>query len=242
MLRNLTIALGDETTPQQRVKIARESMRNFFLTILETLRAVDTDVLADITVEGQEHALPALEAGQGAYMLACHQGNWEVLAGAGRPYGAHTHGLVKEIGKGGVNQLVDELRRRNGWTPIYRKPATKAIREIRAALKQNGWVAFMMDQARPGAPKLPFLGQPAKTLTLLASIWRKHPAPVIPVTIRRISPTRHHIKAWPPLEFKRLDDPKQADIENTLLCNQMLEKMIRDCPEQYFWLHNRWKD
>lgn len=241
MLRNLDIALGNETTLEQRTHIARQSMRHFFLTVFETLRAVGTDVVEHVEVEGRENAQPALDGGKGIYILICHLGNWEVMAGAGSRYGAHTNALVKEIGKGGANRLTDELRNRIGWTPIYRKPASEAIRKIRAALKRNELVAFMMDQARPEAPRLPFFGQPAKTLTILPAIWRKNPAPVIPISIRRVAPTRHILKAWPPLEFKQLDDPKQADIENTILCNQALERMIRENPEQYFWLHNRWK-
>ena len=241
ILRNIEIALGNETSASERVLMGRQSMRHFFLTVFETLRAVGSDVVAHVEVEGREHAQPALDAGKGAYILICHIGNWEVLGGAGSRYGAHTHALVKEIGKGGANRLVDELRHRIGWTPIYRKPPAEAIRKIRAAMKRGELVGIMMDQARPGAPRLPFFGQPAKTLTILASLWRKSPAPVIPISIHRMSPTRHALKVWPPLTFKTLDDPKQADIENTILCNQMLETMIRHTPEQYFWLHNRWK-
>ncbi len=241
IIKNLTIAFGERWSVAQRVATGRAAWKHFFLTAMETLRAVDTDVLAETTYEGIEHISAALAQGRGAYMIAGHMGNWEVMAGAGTRFAAPTSCLVKEIGKGGANQLIDELRRKIGWTPIYRKPAGTALKQVRAALERNELVAFMLDQARPGAPLIPFFGQPAKTLTSLAAFWRKHPSPVIPVHIQRRSPTRHHVTVWPPLDFQRSGDHRDDTLANTALCNRMIEKIIQQCPEQYFWLHNRWK-
>ncbi len=241
ILNNLKIAFGDDWSEAKRIKTGRAAWKNFFLTAMETLRAVDSDVLANTTYEGLEHIEAALAQGRGAYMIAGHMGNWEVMAASGTRFIAPTSCLVKEIGEGGANQLIDELRRKMGWTPIYRKPAGAALKQVRAVLEGNELVAFMLDQARPGAPHIPFFGQPAKTLTSLAAFWRKHPSPILPVHIQRISPTRHHVTVWPPLDFQRTADHRADTLANTALCNQMLEKIIRQCPEQYFWLHNRWK-
>ena len=239
ILNNLAIALGDELTPAERVRVGRASTVHFFLTVLEFLGSVRNDLMADVTAEGVDIVQQALAEGGGAYILCGHLGNWEVMGGAGSRFAAPTHALVKEVA--GANRLVDELRRKAGLFPIYRKPPSRALRAIRDTLKRNELVAFILDQARPGAPRIPFFGTPAKTQTSLAALWRKTPRPVIPVSIRRIRPGVHHVKAWPPLELEQTDDADRDIITLTTQFNAMLERMIRTCPEQYFWMHNRWK-
>lgn len=241
ILRNLTIAFGDTYTAAERVRLGRASFKHFYLTAFEFLRATGTNVLADTDQEGLEYVTAALAEGKGAYVLTCHLGNWEVMGAAGAHFATTVNALVKEIGSGGANRLVDELRRKMGWVPIYRKPEGTALKAILAALKRNELVGFMLDQARPGAPRIPFFGTPAKTLTSLAAIWRKYPRPIIPVSIHRLGPCQHHAKAWPPLMPVRTDDAKQDVLNLTAECNRMIEQMIRETPEQYFWMHNRWK-
>lgn len=242
IVRNLTIAFGDDLSAAERCRMGRASIRHLILTFFEFLQSVRMDPLRRLTVEGDEHAAAALQEGRGAYILCAHLGNWEIFGGTGeRLMTTPVSGIVKEVGKGRLNYLVDELRRGCGWIPIYRKPAGEALRAIRAALKRNEFVAFMLDQARPGAPRIPFFGAPARTQTSLAAFARKYPAPVIPVCIRRLSPGRHHVHVWPALELPRSDDAEKDVLESTARFNRQIETMIRTAPEQYFWLHNRWK-
>lgn len=242
ILNNLTIAYGHEMSKADRVHVGRESVRHVFLTFFEFLRSVRIPLLEETTAEGVEHVTNALAQGKGAYILCGHHGNWEVMGAAGTRFaGAPNHGIVKEMRQKGADQLVDELRRKNGMYPIYRKPAGSALKAIRETLRANELVGFVLDQARPGAPRIPFFGTPAKTQTSLAVIWRKYPAPIIPVSVHRLSPGRHHITVWPALDVHATDDSQQDVLRITEQCNAMLEKMIRTCPEQYFWLHDRWK-
>ncbi len=235
ILANLAVAFGAEKSQAERVRIGRASMMHFFLTVFEFLRSVRQDILGDTVVEGVEHVTRALEEGRGGYILCCHLGNWEAMGGAGTRFAVPTYSLVKEMRQGGVDRLVDELRRKNGLYPIYRKPAGAAIKQIRQTLKRNELVGFVLDQARPRTPKVPFFGKPAKTQTSLATLWRKHPAPIIPVSIRRVSAGKHVVTAWPPLNVEGRGE------RLTEQCNEMIEQMIRTCPDQYFWLHDRWK-
>jgi KDO2-lipid IV(A) lauroyltransferase len=88
---------------------------------------------------------------------------------------------------------------------------------------------------------MPFFGTPAKSQTSLAAIWRKRPAPILPIAIERLAYGRHRLRVWPPLQVEKTNDVEADILRITGQCNQMLEKMIRVAPEQYFWLHNRWK-
>lgn len=222
--------------------MGRESLYHFILTFFEFLRSVRIDILGDTTYEGRDLVMDALKEGRGGYILSCHLGNFEAMGGSGTRFAVPTYSIVKEMRNKGVNQLVDELRRGNGLYPIYRKPEGTAIKAILKTLKRNELVGFMLDQARPEAPRIPFFGTPAKTQTSLAVMWRKHPAPIIPVSIRRLAPGKHHITVWPALETERTKDAEADVYRITEQCNKMIETMIRTCPEQYFWLHNRWKE
>jgi len=241
ILKNLRIAFGNALTETERARIGRESVRHVLLTFFEFLRSVRIDILGDTTVDGRHHVTDALKEGRGGYILCCHLGNWEAMGGSGTRFAVPTHSLVKEMRNRGIDRLVDELRRKNGLYPIYRKPAGTAVKTIRHTLKRNELVGFILDQARPYAPRVPCFGTPAKTQTSLAVIWRKYPAPVIPVSIRRIAPGKHHITVWPALKLESTKNAEDDVLEITAQCNAMIEKMVRTCPEQYFWMHNRWK-
>jgi len=241
ILKNLAIAFGTERSEAERVRMGRESMRHFFLTMFEFLASVRRPLVSGVEVEGVEHTQAALAAGRGVYIVCGHFGNWEAAGPAGSKVAATVHGIVKEVGRGGANRLVDELRRASGVVPIYREPAGSALKQILAALNQNELVGFVLDQARPGAPRIPFFGTPAKTQTSLAAIWRKRPAPIIPIGIERLAYGRHKLRVWPPLQAEKTNDMEADILRITEQCNQILEEMIRVAPEQYFWLHNRWK-
>lgn len=241
ILSNLALAFKDEFTPRERIRIGRASVYHFVLTIFEFLQSVENDLLANITVQGYVHGEPMIKSGSGAYILCGHLGNWEACGGAGAKFGRPTHAIVKEVGAGAFNRLTDELRRKCGLIPIYRKPAGQALRAIKAALAQGDFVAFMLDQSRPGAPYVPFFDEPARTQTSLAVFARKFPAPILPVSIRRLSPGCHEITAWPVLSIERTEDAEADVTRATQQFNAMLETMIRTAPEQYFWMHKRWK-
>lgn len=241
ILRNLEIAFGAELDVAARIRMGRASMQHFWMTMFEFLSAFQNDLIADVEGEGVELVQQALAGGRGAYMLVAHLGNWEALGPYGTRHVAPVHSLVKEVGRGGANRFVDALRRHTGHTPIYRSPPGEALKAVRRVMKANQLVGFMLDQARPGAPRIPFFGTPAKTQTSLAAIWRKYPAPVIPASIHRLGYGRHRVKVWPELAMQRTDDARRDTEANTALLNRMLETMIRETPEQYFWLHDRWK-
>lgn len=241
MMTNLRIAFGRQKSEAELRRIARESFYHFILTILEFMRSVRIDILAETALEETDILREAIAGGRGAYMLCCHLGNWEALGCAGTRYFTPTYTIVKEMGQSGLHRFVDELRNRNGLLTIGRNEQGRAVRTIRATLKRGELVGFVFDQARPGAPRVPFFGTPAKTQTGLAALWRKWPAPIIPATIRRIGVGRHIIRLRPPLELKKTDDLQEDLMNHTLQFNQELESMIRECPEQYFWFHNRWK-
>lgn len=243
ILSNLQIAFGKDKSKKELDKIAYLSVYSFALTILEffSLRGQSLSKGVKI-VEGEKYLKEIRDKKQGAYILCAHMGNWEAMGAALSSLGYQGHVVVKKVGGKGVDKFVREQRNSSGFLFIKRKVKGDVSRAIQKILKNNEFVGFVMDQYRPGEPFLPFFNKPARTNTSLAAIWRKFRAPIIPIYIIRKSFGKHDIYIKPPLELDLTDDLKKDKINHTIKFNSIVEDIIRSCPEQYFWLHNRWKD
>jgi KDO2-lipid IV(A) lauroyltransferase len=246
IVANIGVAFP-EMPPAERVRTGRASVANFVLTALEFLRSVRHDIAAETELVGAEHMHAALAKGGGAYVLCCHLGSWEAMGAKVTRAVAPAHVLVKKVGGRGTDRFVTELRLRNGFLPVMRKEKGDGMRAIVKALKRHEIVGFVMDQARPGEPRLPFFGHPAKTNTSFAAIWLKVPAPIVPAYARRVGVGRHVVEFLPELALPAAAETADgAQLERDVLAlsqqfNGAVEAMVRRNPSQYFWLHNRWK-
>lgn len=240
ILKNLRLAYP-EKSEAERVRIGRASMKNFAMTALEFFRSQGTDIAARVEMKGLEHVRKALEKGQGVYILCFHLGNWEAMGGAVTRHIAPAYVLVKKVGSSSVDRFVSELRDKNGFLTVKRRKKGDGYAAIKEILARNEIVGFVMDQARPGEPKLPFFGQPAKTNTSLAAIRQRVPAPVVPSYILRTGPSQHVVEFFPELELKDGPDAAQDVLAHSTEFNRIVEECVRRAPEQYFWMHDRWK-
>jgi len=242
ILRNLTIAFGKTIPDNEKIRIGRESVYNFALTMVEFLRSGGSDIAGAININGAEHIREALARNQGVYILCFHLGNWEAMGAACTRFVAPSHVLVKRVGSSGVNRFVSETRARNGFLAVRRQGKGDGYKAIVKALGRGEIIGFVMDQARPGNPRLPFFGRPAKTNTSFAAIWRRHPAPIVPAYIVRKSIGSHVIEFLPEVKLDMTPDEMQDVLRHSEQFNRVVEGAVRRKPEQYFWMHNRWKD
>ena len=242
ILENLGTAFGTEKSRSQRLALGRLSVYHFALTILEFLSERGGKLGSQVSiVEGEEHLQRAISKGNGAYILCIHLGNWEAM-GAGLAFlGYPSHTVVKKVGAESMDCFVRKRRSDNGFHCIERRTKGSAIKGIIRTLRKGQLVGFIMDQARPGSPLLPFFGRPAKTNTSFAAIHRSFPAPIIPIFIKRTSVHQHEIYVKKPLQLIRSEDSAKDILQHSCQFNLVIESMIRKCPEQYFWMHNRWK-
>lgn len=240
VLTNIATAFPDHPG---KVRLARSSYRHFLLTIFEFVSADPKTVLDTVSFSGKEH-LDALSPSQGGYILCCHTGNWEVLSAAVNTKVNPTRVIVKKLSSPGAEEFVSRQRAAIGMDVIVRKKRLDAVKAIRKAISTGATVGFVLDQSRLGEPKIDFFGRPAKTNTSLASLSQRFPGPIIPVRIERLGYNRHMVHFYAPLELDPLDPaepPEEGYARLSLQFNKALERLIRLAPEQYFWLHNRWK-
>ncbi len=241
VLKNLNIALGDVYTKEELVEIGRTSYKNFLLTIFEFFRSQKHNISAHFEIKGEEHIQKALSKNQGVYVLCFHLGNWEAMGSYITRNIAPAHVLVKKVGGGGVNRFVEELREHNNFLWVKRRKKGDGFRGIREVLDKGEIVGFVMDQSRPGEPRLPFFGVPAKTNTSMAAIWKRRQAPIVTAYVHRKALGHHILEFCPELELPASNSNENDIIEHSTIFNKEVEKAVRKYPEHYFWLHNRWK-
>ncbi|MDD5643055.1 MAG: hypothetical protein PHX53_15505 [Syntrophales bacterium] len=242
--RNLEFAYGPELDPEERERLARGVFRHFVLfgwEVLEMLLAPLSRIKKKVVVLGEEHVSRALAQGRGAIVIAAHAGNWEyTVLGYGlqmRPVAV----VARELDHPWGRALARFLRQRGGNFMVDKQ---RGLKDILAHLKQNRIVGIVIDQntTEAGGLLVDFFGHPARTTPVAALLARHRDIPVVPGFSRRLFGGRHLLAFFPPIDMRKTKDP-QADILGHLqLQNRALEVWVRACPEQWLWLHRRWKN
>jgi KDO2-lipid IV(A) lauroyltransferase len=196
---------------------------------------------AHVTLHGNEHADAAVEAGKGGLAVTGHFGSWELMAAAYRHQGYPLDLLIGHQKNKKVDDLFNDLRKRQGLGLI---PLNMALKGVLRAVKKNRLVALLGDQdARRGAGiDVEFFGRPTSTYPGIALFSVKSGAPILcPFIVRRDAGLDHDVYLEPPLAFTPTGD-RDEDVKNlTQLHAAMLEAWIRKHPDHWFWGHKRWK-
>ena len=190
---------------------------------------------------GLEHFHSAAAKGRGVMLLTAHLGNWEL--------GALAHGavvgpisvIVRPISNRLVDSLVESRRRAHGNRVINKQ---KSAREVLKVLAANGTVGILADQNALGdeAVFVDFFGMPAATNKGFAQLALHSGAAVVPAVARwNASSKRHVIEYGPEIPLTRTDISANDVVSNTQRFQRALEDSIRKVPEQWLWIHRRWK-
>lgn len=242
-LKNLQIAFGNSIDERQRRKICKASFINLSKTTVEFMRFTKLNpenIWNDVTVDGVEHLNIALEKGKGAIVFLPHFGNWELLS---LVYGTLIPNRAKAIAfplkNTKLNDYVWQIRELMSLEIIPRK---NAIRATLRALKNNNAVGFFADQnAGDQGVFIEFFGKPASTARGPVSIALKTDAPILfSLDIRQ--PNDHHqVHILPPIYLEPSDNFEYDVKKYTTILLKELENYIEQYPDQWLWLHNRWK-
>ena len=195
-------------------------------------------------IRGWENLEAAMAKGRGMIGLTCHMGVFELLVVPASMKGAHPYVLYRTLDFAPLERLTREMRGRFGAELI---PLRKASDRMARMLKNGDIVATLLDQNvdwYKGA-FVDFYGRPACTNNGLAKLAMKTRAPVVPAFIMKEknaeNKTRYVLSLFPEVPLQDTGD-RIKDIENnTQNYVKAIEFMVRHAPEQYFWVHNRWK-
>jgi Kdo2-lipid IVA lauroyltransferase/acyltransferase len=202
--------------------------------------------LTRVEVQGAEHVFAAAEQGKGVLIMTGHFGNWEFAPITGLMHFPEYRGRFHFIRKSlGLKWLEKLLFRRFFAAGLKVIPHRYAIKQVMDALDKEDCVVFVMDQAayvtRRQAVETTFFGQRVGTYRSLASIAQSTGAPVVPVCSFRRPDGKHVLAFDPPLSFVEAEDRQATIRENTQRYNTFIEQAIINHPEQWLWMHRRFK-
>jgi KDO2-lipid IV(A) lauroyltransferase len=241
-LENVRRALGDEAP---RHTIVRRCFANLTMFAAEALRLpalTREDVERRVEVRGQAFLDAALAAGRGVIVVSAHVGNFDLLGCAHALRGVPANVVYKDIRWKPAHDFFFAARRRCGVTVI---PPKGSERQILRALRANQVVAFVIDQHMPKhrGVACTFFGRYASTTPAPALFALKTGAVVIPALIRRVGNSGQHVSEFfPPMNMEEPHADRAENLKHNMQrMNDWLEAEIRKTPEQWLWLHKRWK-
>ncbi len=243
-LKNLHIAFGSELSEQEKTRILRLTFRNLGKSLAEVLYypRMSVEFLREkASIIGQEHYLTAKKQGQGVIFLAAHIGNWEMTPQVQSAFGYPLHVVVRPLDNPYLDRLVTKRREMFGSTMLSRR---NGFKDILAALRKKEAVGILMDQntlSSRGGIFVDFFGKPACTTPVIALLALRYNVPVLPAFVVRTGFDTHTLYIGQDVEILRTGDTQNDIAVNTVRFNGILEDFIRKYPDQWFWIHNRWK-
>ncbi len=245
-LENLSLALGKDRSPNERRELARAVFRNLGHHVVDFahLRHITASRAQQMCAGTEEIArLDALAAHeqQGLLVITAHFGSWELSASLALLAKTPVNVIVRPPDSPLIYRLAEDYRQRCGYRAIAKQQ--QAMRESLRALGRGEIVGILMDQSSPRSEsvEVEFFG--VKTFTPMgpALLALRAKCPVVGAFFVREGRGRHRLVITDEIAIVRTGNLRR-DIEATSRrFNDVIEAQIRRHPEQWFWLHRRWK-
>lgn len=245
--RNLKLAFP-EKSDEEIYKLAKKAYESISITIAEIILMFNEKLDYENIINGKEEALKKLEqytknAKNGVIIITAHFSNWE-LAAQFLPRNGYP---MIAIGRKGNNELIERnlttpFRERFGNKNIFKKTA---MLNIIKALKKSKNVGLLIDQKSGGqnSMKAKFFGENADTTTSIATLKLKYNPIILPIFMPRETNGKYTPIILEPIEYIGEEESEKSEKikKMTQNYNDIFEETIREYPEQWFWMHNRWR-
>lgn len=227
-----------ELSPEKQEKLVREHFHSLGISITETAMSWwgnEKQLRKLLTIKGYEYVDQALKEGTGAIMLGAHYTTTDIcsrLLSLDHNIAASYQKLRNPL----FNNVLLNARKRM----LHRVFGRDEIRASFRYIKQNHlmWIAVDQDTGIENSVFVPFFGHLAATQTVASRMAKITRAPIIPYISRRLEKTQGYvIEFFPPIE----NFPGKSLEEDAIRTNQLVEEQIRKAPEQYLWVHRRFK-
>ena len=246
---NIEQVYGKTLSEDDKSQLMKAFYSHLLTSIKETilLRFIsDKKLKQQVEVRGHEKLLKIADQGKGVLVLTGHFGNWEYAPIGGimnfDSYKGQFHFIRRTLGNKFIERILFRRYFRAGLNVI---PKKNSLFQVMEALEKNHAVVFVLDQHaslvnRDGVAA-EFFGKKAGTYRSLASIARNTGVPVVPAAGYRLSNNKHVLEFHDPIYWQDGKTTQESIYKNTRQYNQALEEIILAHPEQWMWLHKRWK-
>lgn len=249
VLQNIEQVYGSSITKPEKIRLAKSFYSHLATCIKEMilLRFISEKKLqSKVDVIGHQYLLDIAKNGKGVLVLTGHLGSWEFAPLGGilnfKEFRGHFHFIRKNLGNKTIEKILFSRYFKAGLRII---PKQYAMQKVKDALDNNHAVIFVLDQHATLKNKdgvaVEFFGKKAGTYRSLASISRYTGIPVVPAASYRLKNGRHVLEFYEPIAWEEFNSTQESIYKNTKKYNEALEKIILAHPEQWMWLHKRWK-
>ena len=200
----------------------------------------ETGLRKRITGTGREYILELKEKKQSAIIFSAHLANWEVVPTIGATgLGVQSTILYRSASSDRANEVLAPIR--GGGTHNLVSSKRGATWNLAEAFEKGGTIGLMMDQRAGDGIAARFFGRPAMTNPILARLARVFDVPVYGVRVIRLPDSHFRVEVTPAIELPR-DAKGRVDVAKaTQRINDIIEGWVREHPEQWLWVHDRWK-
>jgi KDO2-lipid IV(A) lauroyltransferase len=232
-----------EWTPKRIKATSLKIFQNIGITFMEVLQIIclpKDEILCRTKIKGKKILLEAIKENKGVILISAHLGNWEIVIPYLSALGLRTSAVGRRLRVKLLNRLIVGLRTRFGTISIDKEDGMpKMMRSVR----EGKILGIMIDQGTQSSMgvKINFFNRAVTATPAPALIALRCKCPVVPIFGVREIDGSLTIIVNPPLRLTRTKDLK-ADLKtNMQLMNDVIEKTVRAYPEQWFWVHKRWK-
>lgn len=249
IMANITRVYGTQLDETQKARLTMSYYSHLLKSFKEAcaLRFMNEEHLRNqVEVRGHEKMLAVVAQQKGVLVLTGHFGNWEVAPIGGvlnfKEFQGQFHFIRRTLS---VKFIERGLFKRYYQAGLNVIPKKNSLDKVCAALEQNHAVIFVLDQHaslvnRDGIA-VEFFGEKAGTYRSLAMLSRYTGVPVIPAAGYRLANGKHVLEFHDAIPWTDYADTAESLYKNTLAYNQALERIILAHPEQWNWMHKRWK-
>ena len=240
---NLRLAFPD-WTDAQRTEVTRKMVRNLGWMAAEFARfprLTKENIEELVILEGHENFLEGQRRGKGVLYLTGHIGAWELSSFAHALYSYPLHYMARPLDNRRLDALVNKYRCASGNRPIFKNESARVMLKV---LKDSGTVGILADQNTMPEEGVfvDFFGKSACTTTGIARVALHTGAAVVPgYAYWDETNQKYRLRFEPALELIRTGDSERDVFENTQRFAKALEEIIRKHPDQWVWVHKRWK-
>lgn len=246
ILRHMDIAFRDEVPLEDKKRWCRQNFQHVGQSLVEFARMkyLNKDNVGDLIdltdCKVIDEQLAKSKKGKGLLCVVAHHGNWELCGYAVSIKGYPLESVARPLDNPRLNKLIQDIREESGNHIIEK---WQVLWKLKKLLDKGGIVTISVDQ-NGGVAGLfvPLFKTLASTVTSPAELHIATRVPIVVVSLNRQPDWVHHkFNVWDVIEPKRTDDHK-ADVEAAVRrINAAYEKAITAFPEQWLWVHRRWK-
>ncbi len=241
--RNLELAFP-EAAPAWRRQTLRGVYRSLGWQLAEFCqmrRYTPQNTRSFLRYEGLEHFQQAEARGRGVLIVTGHLGAWELSSYYHSVTGHPMSMVIRRLDNPRIDRFVNRIRCLHGNQVLHKDDFARGLL---GAMRKGRSVGILMDtnMTPPQGVFVPFFGRPACTASGLARLAQKTGAAVLPgFLLWHGDEQKYVLHFYPEIEMRNTGDSEADAIENTARCTAAIERVIRAYPEQWLWVHRRWK-